>query len=366
VISTVPLLAPPSWAEFGPVTAQRILDTELNGRGIGTTSANDFLPVGAIIVPDPQPALLETYARGQVDKLNRATLPAGTEAELLHHGPQSDRYIITGDTEFVMRLFTFYFPGWTAYVDGIKTPIQPSEPEGWITFTVPLGQHVISVRLENTPPRWLAWAISGLALVALVAAGLWRLRLPIEWPRHIPLPARHVMILAAVLAAGLALNIAAESGNWLRLHSTGTSVVVAQHQDFAPLEQNVALLGFDLRRTTARPGDTVPVTLYWKALAPMTVNLRVFIHLIGPDGQLWGQSDKWNPADCPTARWPLDHYVRDEHDIQLRPDAPPGQYRVIAGLWNGETGVRMHRLDEAGQPTAADGVPLTDTFTVQP
>jgi hypothetical protein len=319
-----------------------------------------------MIVPAPQPVLMETIARGQVDKLNRPSLPSGTRAELLRHGPQDDRYIITGDTEFVMRLFTFYFPGWTAYVDGARTPIQPSEPEGWITFTVPPGQHVVSVRLENTWPRSLAWVISALALAGLVAAGLWRLRLPIERPHHIPLPVRQAGALAALLIVGLGVRNLAEAGEWLRVHSTGTAVIVAQHQEYAPLEQNVALLGYDLTETSARPGDSVPVTLYWKALAPMTVNLRVFIHLIGPDGQLWGQSDKWNPADYPTARWPLDHYVRDEHDVQLRPDAPPGQYQVIAGLWDGETGVRMHRLDAGGQSTDADGILLSDSFTVRP
>jgi hypothetical protein len=92
----------------------------------------------------------------------------------------------------------------------------------------------------------------------------------------------------------------------------------------------------------------------------------VFVHLIGPDGQLWGQSDKWNPADFPTGRWPLDHYVRDDHDAQLRPDAPPGKYQVIAGLWDGDTGLRMHQLDSNGQPTAADGIVLTDSFVVMP
>ena len=39
-------------------------------------------------------------------------------------------------------------------------------------------------------------------------------------------------------------------------------------------------------RTSAQPGDSGPMTLYWKALAPMKVNLRVFIHLIGPDGKV--------------------------------------------------------------------------------
>src|SRR5262249_17894373 len=129
-------------------------------------------------------------------------------------------------------------------------------------------------------------------------------------------------------------------------------------------QDNVALLGYDLPSARAIAGDSLPVTLYWKAQAPVRVNLRVFIHLIGPDGQLWGQSDKWNPADFPTSRWPLDHYVRDEHNAQLRPDAPAGQYEVIAGLWDGDTNQRMRVLDANGAPTAADGIVLTDAFVV--
>jgi hypothetical protein len=96
------------------------------------------------------------------------------------------------------------------------------------------------------------------------------------------------------------------------------------------------------------------------------VNLRVFVHFIGPDGQLWGQSDKWNPADFLTSRFPLDHYVRDEHEAVLRPDAPPGEYRIVAGLWDGETGERMRVLDADNAPTQADGIILSTTFRVQP
>src|SRR5579859_2465367 len=364
ILGAMPLLYPPLWPDFGPVSAQRILNTELNGRGIGTTSANDFLPVGVMVVPQPQPAYLATYKTGQVDKLNRATLPTGTQATLLHHGPQDDHYSVAGNTAFVFRIYTFYFPGWTAYVDGVKTDIMLSEPEGWITFWVPAGAHDVSLRLENTPVRWVGWILSALAALGLAGLLFWRLRLPIERPQHQPLALGQAQILAAIILVGMVFRAADDRAGWLRMLSTGHQALVAQAQEFVPLQDDVALLGYDLPSKRASAGDSVPVTLYWKALAPMHVNLRVFIHLIGPDGQLWGQSDKWNPADFPTSRWPLDLYVRDEHAALLRPDALAGQYQVIAGLWDGDTGQRMHVLDANGQPTGADGIVLTDAFTV--
>jgi hypothetical protein len=58
--------------------------------------------------------------------------------------------------------------------------------------------------------------------------------------------------------------------------------------------------------------------------------------------------------------------VRDEHMAQLRADAPPGQYLVVAGLWDGETGERMRVLDAGGHLSGADGVVLATTLTVRP
>jgi hypothetical protein len=128
----------------------------------------------------------------------------------------------------------------------------------------------------------------------------------------------------------------------------------------------VALLGYDRPPATARPGARLPITLYWQALAPRRPNLRVFIHVLAPDGRLVAQSDKENPADYPMGRWPTDHYVRDEHDLVLGTEVPPGVYRIVAGLWDGDTGQRMRVLDGRGQPTAQDGVVLVEAFTVLP
>jgi hypothetical protein len=266
----------------------------------------------------------------------------------------------------MLRLFTFYFPGWKAYVDGAQVPIELSEPEGWINVWLSPGQHTVLVRLEETPVRRVAWGISTLALLALVVLAAWRLRLKITRPRPEDLLWQHAALLSAVVLGGLGLRLAADGLGWWRVHSSGREVLVAQHVDYARLEDDVAFLAYDLPQTSARRGSTVPVTLYWKALATVPVNLRVFVHLIGPDGQLWGQSDKWNPADFPTGRWPLDHYVRDEHDLAVRPDAPPGRYQVYAGLWDGDTGQRMHVLEADAQPVGSDRVLLLDGFEVRP
>ena len=366
ILAAQPLLFPPLWPDFGPVDANRILATELNGRGIGTTSANDFLPVGVAAVPGPQASLIDSYAAGDVDKVNRATLPAGTRVVVAEHGPQHDRFTISGADEFLLRLYTFYWPGWTAKIDGVEQPIELSEPEGWINVWVPAGSHEVAVLLEDTPVRWVGWLLAGLALATLVALVVWRLRLSIIRPQHEPLAWRQAALLGAVAAVGVLVRVAADEQGWWRVESPPGTVQVAQVNQYVPLENAVVLLAYDLPRTTARPGDRLPITLYWQALEPARPDLRVFVHVLTPDGQLVAQSDKENPADYPMSRWPTDRYVRDEHDLLLAGELAPGTYRLVTGLWDGASGERMRALDAAGQPTGLDGVVLTDTFTVAP
>jgi hypothetical protein len=44
------------------------------------------------------------------------------------------------------------------------------------------------------------------------------------------------------------------------------------------------LRGYNLPEPTARPGERLPVTVYWESLAPMETRYRGFVHLVGPDG----------------------------------------------------------------------------------
>ena len=92
-------------------------------------------------------------------------------------------------------------------------------------------------------------------------------------------------------------------------------------------------------------------------------NYQVFAHLSAADGTVWGQSDKLNPGDFPSTRWPLDKYVWDDHKIQLKPDTPPGKYQLSVGLYLLEDGRRAPVFDN-GQ-IVADHVVLTTTIQVR-
>jgi len=300
-----------------------------------------------------------------MDKVDRTTVPAETQVVVLEHGPVHDRFQITGPTAFNLQILTFAFPGWTAYLDGAKTPITIAEPEGFIRAPIPAGEHELLLRFEDTPPRQLGWGISGVALLVIAIGGLWPSRRLSQ--NHDRLAWRPALALSLVVAIGMGVRDLADRVSPWQVDLLSYSVPGAEHQQLERLENNVALLAYDLPQITAHPGEQVPLTLYWKATARVPLDLSVFVHMIGPDGLLWGQSDKLMPVDFfPTGRWPLNRYLSDEHTLTLQSDAPLGQYTLKAGLWDRYTGLRMHVLDANSQVTDQDGIVLTTQVIVQP
>jgi uncharacterized membrane protein YkgB len=66
----------------------------------------------------------------------------------------------------LLRINTYYFPGWTAYVNGKRTVLQKDE-YGLIALYIPEGRHKILLKFEDTPIRRWATVLSLLAFTAL-------------------------------------------------------------------------------------------------------------------------------------------------------------------------------------------------------
>jgi hypothetical protein len=43
----------------------------------------------------------------------------------------------------------------------------------------------------------------------------------------------------------------------------------------------------------------------------------------------------------PTSRWEAGEIVRDQYDILISPEAPPGEYQIEVGMYLAETGERL-------------------------
>jgi hypothetical protein len=89
-------------------------------------------------------------------------------------------------------------------------------------------------------------------------------------------------------------------------------------------------------------GDTMTVTLVWRADRPTGSNWKVFVHLVDAEGMVKGQGDSY-PAQgsALTPTWKRGEVVIDHHHIELSRDLAPGDYGLRIGFYNEATDERL-------------------------
>ncbi|MCB9433700.1 MAG: hypothetical protein H6668_17155 [Ardenticatenaceae bacterium] len=388
ILLGLPLSVPAPWDDFGPANLITMTEIELRGRWLGTTSTADYVPVTVEVIPRRQEKVVENFFLGlPPQRLNLDALPDAATATWETVTPLHFRYTVTSPKPFPLRLFHFYFPGWRATVDGEPAEIDLGLPEGFMVVSVPAGTHVVEFKFGTTPGRTIAWGMSGVALLLTLLLG-WRqsrqstnhqndhakaqrrkekqsifapLRLCVKFFTHStsaePLTSSEWWVLAAVVGLTAVYLLILQPLNLLHDSSSGFVVESADHAAFADFDSQIALIGYDHAAERLRPGQTLNLTLYWKAEQKLDINYQVFVHLLSTEGVLVVQSDKLNPGDFPTRRWPQDKYVPDRHQLTLPTTLPPGEYTVAVGLWVQTEGWRLPLLGE-------DGVQLGDNFVL--
>ena len=348
LVSALPNMYPPLWeADFGDTSPRGMIDFELSGVALGTTSTGDFLPKPIGREPGPAPSLLDSYTTGLIDKFDRSALPAGATVQAEEHSAIYDRFTVNSSVNFRGRLLTFLFPGWRVLIDGVEVPVTPQDQTGFMEFTIPSGAHRVEAELGVTQPQLFGALISFGAIVALFILTVGR-RKPTT-AREVAAPREIVAVRPAFSVALLLIGVVflVVKIGWVdrcdvcfRYTSPVGQVLGAQVQQRADFGGHIELLGYDLPSNEVAAGQALPLTLYWYATAPVPHNYQVFVHLTNPATTLWGQSDKLNPGDFPSTRWPLDRFVWDDHRLPVLPGTPPGEYRLSVGLYDLGSGQR--------------------------
>jgi len=111
----------------------------------------------------------------------------------------------------------------------------------------------------------------------------------------------------------------------------------------------LALVGYTLDRRVAQPGETLRLTLYWRALSSMTVNYDLFVHVLGEDNQIWANRDAplTDRAVC-TNRWVPGTLVEETRELRLVEATPSDFYDIELGLHASGRG-RLSILAEDGR-----------------
>lgn len=165
---------------------------------------------------------------------------------------------------------------------------------------------------------------------------------------------RHVLMLPITVAPGeyrLLIGLYSPYGGWHERTSLGGDAiqVATLHVSTIPhrldvnLEKFAALLGYSLEISEFKPGQYLAVTLYWQARDNTLASYQSFVHLMRVDDQTpIAMSDSIPGAGLrPTPTWYWGETVPDPHLLQLPDNLPPGQYNLVAGLYDTQTGARL-------------------------
>ena len=92
-------------------------------------------------------------------------------------------------------------------------------------------------------------------------------------------------------------------------------------------------------------GQTALISLRWQATQPIHTRYKVTVQLLDAAGQVIAQHDA-EPAggSRPIDSWVPGEPVDDNHGLPIPPGTPPGDYRLIAAVYDPATGARLPTL----------------------
>jgi len=354
VLSALPLLYP-RYARETPLnpTLMDMFAYEQKTGAFGATSFGEYLPVWAQILPNQTP-FAEAYERAE--NPNRFVIPEGVTLCGERIAPLSQTLCAQAESAWHVIFRAFYFPGWRAYVNDAPVEIAPTPRTGLISFSAPPNAS-LRVEYQGTTVENLAdWLSLASALVILgVSSVAFARRRKTGTENENALrarraPARADLGALALVACGLLafkiFYLDRTSNLFVARYDGAMAQGIAQPRNLA-FGDAFQFLGYAVGAADARRGDTLRVTLYWRALPGLNRNLSTFVHLTAADGFALAQQDNLHPANVPTARWDTDAYGVDEHVLEIPVALAPGMYALRGGVYDPATNTRLKTADGA-------------------
>lgn len=108
--------------------------------------------------------------------------------------------------------------------------------------------------------------------------------------------------------------------------SGGTTVTLG-----VDIDNQIWLDAANLPRDQVKRGDQLAATLQWRGQQQIKTPYTVFLHFVGPDGRIVTQIDSEPPQ--PTTSWPVGVTISDPYLLNIPPEAAPGVYQLLVGLY---------------------------------
>ena len=281
-------------------------------------------------------ALEKNYQQSEFPQ--RFLLPNSVTTKIVDASPLGGSVEVTADEPFTAVYQSFDFAGWEATIDGQRIPINPTEPEGLITFDVPAGSHTLAVSWHSTPLRSTLLGLSVLAMAGTAVVGfvLFERREEKEKRKEKREERREIGWGVLVVAVGL---IGLKFGVLDRVETPLRRV------DALSVPQTVLIQGGELEMShfsipdRNNPSDAVlEIKMAWTAVSYPSQNYQTNVWLEDEQGQLWSDKNTFRPRKYedapPTLFWQPSQWGWESWEIEPLAGIPPGNYNIVMTLFD--------------------------------
>jgi hypothetical protein len=164
-------------------------------------------------------------------------------------------------------------------------------------------------------------------------------------------------------------EVAGDAPEAARLTAEADAVLAPSTEVGAVMGRVAELLGYEITPQPLRAGETAELTTHWRLLGDVSPEQTVWVHFraegradapdtrFGDDYRLPGLLPEIGPAP---------QHVSVRRPLLVPAGAEPGRYRLVAGVWNPESGRRLHRWLRGLVPTLETTLPLGRLELVRP
>jgi hypothetical protein len=114
-------------------------------------------------------------------------------------------------------------------------------------------------------------------------------------------------------------------------------------------EDTAELIGMSPAQPTAHPGETITITLTWRAIKPTATSLSAFLHSIETD--LVRRDSIPGTGNLLSTEWLPGETWSERYIIPIPDNTEPGTYTLIAGLYDREANHTLNAVDANGNST---------------
>jgi hypothetical protein len=146
------------------ISTSRIPDKESLYENIGPDAVSRNMAVGIEYTPVWTNDLDKVF----LEKTSKVSVLSGVAVTGINEWKCDKRVVeVRASTPSVLRVSTFYYPGWKARLDGTLLPVATEKDTGAMLIDTPAGSHILTLTFENTPLRRFSWVLSFCSFLVL-------------------------------------------------------------------------------------------------------------------------------------------------------------------------------------------------------